>query len=136
MSPVMEQAASRFSGPGAWGLATLAGALFGFALTGALSPRIDPAGHPEVGALLVVPFALLLFLIAAMPLIHARLWHAYFPHVAFFLASIVVAYYLTGYGHHGRERMLHAAYEYYSFIALVGGLYVASGGILADIRGQ
>lgn len=130
------KAAYRFSGPVTWALCTLVGTLCGLALKGALPARLDLAGNPQVGVILVAPFALLLVMIAAMPLIHERFWHVYFPDAAFFLGSIVVAYYVAAFGQHGREQMLHAAREYYSFIALVGGLYVVSGGILIDIRGQ
>lgn len=131
-----EQSTYRFSGPLTWMVACVAGAIGGLALTRLLPPHFDPAGNPQVELILVAPFAMLLILIAAMPLIHARLWHVYFPDAAFFLGSVVVAYYLTGYGQQGREQLLHAAREYYSFIALVGGLYVVSGGILTDIRGR
>jgi len=126
----------RLSGPATWGLSALAGVLLGLLLTWVLPPQLDAAGNPQVAPVLITPFVLLLLLIAAMPLVHPRMWHVYFPDAAFFLGAVVVAYYLFGYGHQGRERMFHAGMEYYSFIALVGGLYVASGGILTDVRGQ
>ncbi len=131
-----EHSEYRYSGARAWLVSCCVGAICGLALTALMPPQLDPAGHPQVGLFLVAPFALLLFLIAAMPLINSRLWHAHFPDAAFFLGAFVVAYYLAGYGHHGREQLVHAAQEYYSFIALVGGLYVVSGGILTDIRGR
>ena len=126
----------RFAGPRTWAISCILGTLCGLALTILMPPQFDEAGHPEVWLALVAPFVLLLVLIATMPLIHSRFWHAYFPDAAFFLGAIVVAYYAAGYGHHGREQLLHAAQEYYAFIALVGGLYVASGGVLIDLRGQ
>lgn len=127
---------SRFSGPLTWAISTVAGLILGVMMTVALPPRLDAAGHPAVGLALVAPFVLLLALIAVMPLVQPRLWHVYFADAAFFLGAIVVAYYVRGYGDSGREQMLHAGREYYAFIALVGGLYVVSGGILADIRGR
>lgn len=130
------RAAYRYSGGRTWAISCAAGSLCGFALTSLAPPHFNAAGHPQVGLFLVTPFVTLLVLIAAMPLIHGRLWHVYFPDAAFFLGSIVAGYYLAGFGRHGREQLLHAAQEYYSFIALVGGLYVVSGGILTDIRGQ
>ncbi len=69
-----------------------------------------------------------------MPFISASFWHHHFPDFAFFLGSLVLAYSIAALGASGRHDMLHAGIEYYSFIALVGGLYVASGGILIDIR--
>jgi Na+/H+ antiporter NhaD/arsenite permease-like protein len=87
---------------------------------------------------------LLLASIALMPFVSTRLWHLHFPDFAFFLGGITTGYYLLGFNvpdpaHHGmtygQYHMLHAGLEYYSFIALVGGLYIVSGGILVDIRG-
>jgi Na+/H+ antiporter NhaD/arsenite permease-like protein len=89
---------------------------------------------PDIPLWLCVPFGLLLVSIATMPLFAAKFWHAHYPDVAFFLGSSILGYYLAAMGTHGRHEMLHAGLEYYSFIALVGGLYVASGGILVDVR--
>ncbi len=83
---------------------------------------------------LLLPFIALLASIALMPFISAPFWHHHFPDFAFFLGALVLAYSLAALGPSGRHDMLHAATEYYAFIALVGGLYVASGGILIDIR--
>lgn len=132
----MSDAHYRFSGPKTWILSTIAGALLGWLLMLAMPPKLDPAGIPEVPVFLVLPFAILLVLIAAMPLVNPHFWHAYFPDAAFLFGSIVVSYYLGGYGAAGRAQLLHAAHEYYSFIALVGGLYVVSGGILTEFRGK
>lgn len=83
---------------------------------------------------LCVPFAVLLLSIALMPFVNAAFWHAHFPDFAFFLGSAVLAYVCIAMGAPGRGEMLHAGLEYYSFIALVGGLYLVSGGIVIDIR--
>jgi Na+/H+ antiporter NhaD/arsenite permease-like protein len=94
-------------------------------------------GHAgiEISPVLCVPFALLLGGIALMPFIHARFWSRYFPDVSFFLGALVTGYYLAGLGSAGLHAVEHAAVEYYSFIALVGGLYVVSGGVLIRSRG-
>lgn len=92
------------------------------------------ADEPLIPLVLCVPFALLLLSIALMPFINEHFWHQHFPDFAFLLGSLVLTYYLVAFGHWGKHEMLHAGIEYYSFIALVGGLYVASGGILIDIR--
>jgi len=107
----------------------------------------DEGGHhygpaPNIPLWLLVPFATLLGSIALMPFISARVWHAHFPDFAFFLGAIVVAYYLLGfdapdYAHgqtYGQYQMTHALLEYYAFIALVGGLYIVSGGVLVDVK--
>ncbi len=119
-----------------WALAALAGAGVGAALLLALPPQLSAGGQPAVSILLVVPFALLLVLIAAMPLISERWWHTHFPDVSFFLGAIIVAYYALGYGRAGGGALVHAGVEYLSFIALVGGLYVVSGGVLVNLRGR
>jgi len=104
----------------------------------------DHGPAPTIPLWLCAPFALLLLSIALMPFINERFWHRHFPDFAFGLAGITIAYYLLGYGagdyHHGLSYgqyvMLHTGVEYYAFIALIGGLYVASGGVLIDVRGR
>src|SRR5690606_40408433 len=71
-------------------------------------------------------------------------WHHHFPDFAFFLGALMVVFYLFGhmdweYSHgmsYGAYQMYHVALEYYAFIALIGGLFVASGGILIDVRSK
>ncbi len=113
------------------------------------SPAED-ASHPAVGPTpdiplwLLLPFAALLGSIALMPFINAHFWHQRFPEIAFFLAAIVVAYYLLGFNQgpfkhgqtYGQYQMLHALKEFYAFIALVGGLFIVSGGVLIDVKGK
>lgn len=104
----------------------------------------EGAKAPTIPLPLALPFALLLFSIAVMPFIHVRFWHRQYQNFAFALGGVTLAYYLIAFGRPGYEhglsygasKMLHAAIEYYAFIALVGGLYVVSGGILVDIRGR
>lgn len=92
--------------------------------------------EPIIPLWLCAPFALLLLSIALMPFVSERFWHAHFPDFAFFLGALMLAYYLRAFGSFGAHAMLHVGAEYYAFIALVGGLFVASGGILVDIRGR
>jgi Na+/H+ antiporter NhaD/arsenite permease-like protein len=95
------------------------------------------AGHGlDVPLWLCVPFAVLLLSIALMPFVSAKFWHAHYPDFAFFLGAAVLTYVCVALGGAGRGEMLHAGLEYYSFIALVGGLYLVSGGIVIDIRDQ
>lgn len=97
------------------------------------------AGHgpkPVIPLALCLPFAMLLGSIAIMPFINAKFWHAHYPDFAFFLGAGVLTYYLVEFGGYGQHAMLHAGIEYYAFIALVGGLFVASGGILVDVRSR
>lgn len=100
--------------------------------------------EPIIQLWMVIPFAILLLSIALMPFINERFWHAHYPDFALLLGGITTAYYFIAFGEagylHGQSyggyKMMHAGIEYYAFIALIGGLYVASGGVHVDIRGQ
>jgi len=86
-------------------------------------------GHGESPPVwLVIPFALLLLMIATGPLFYPHFWHHHYPKVAIALGALVAAYYLFGMGE--TLPIQHAAAEYFSFIALLGSLFVASGCIL------
>lgn len=99
---------------------------------------------PIIPIWLVIPFALLLLSIALMPFINEEFWHHHFPDFAFFLGGTMLAYYLLGFDEpgfshgmsYGQYQMFHVGMEYYAFIALIGGLFVASGGILIDVKGK
>lgn len=100
---------------------------------------------PTIPIWLVLPFAMLLASIALMPFVNGKFWHAHFPDFAFFLGGLVAAYYMLAfkgdepYSHglsYGLYNLKHSALEYYQFIALVGGLFVVSGGILVDLKGK
>lgn len=99
---------------------------------------------PSIPLWLVIPFALLLLSIAVMPFVNERFWHAHYPDFAFILGGIIIAYYFLAFGQpgythglsYGHYNMMHTGLEYYSFIALIGGLFVASGGVLVDVRGR
>ena len=77
---------------------------------------------------LVIPFVVLLLMIATGPLFYAHFWHHHYPKVAVALGLLVAAYYIFALG--DTLPIFHAAEEYFAFIALLGSLYVASGCIL------
>jgi Na+/H+ antiporter NhaD/arsenite permease-like protein len=79
----------------------------------------------------VIPFALLLIMIATGPLFYEHFWHKNYPIVAVSLAALVVLYYLFGVGDVGHP--VHALAEYVQFIALLSSLYIASGGIMINV---
>lgn len=87
--------------------------------------------HDAVPGWMVIPFVLLLLMIATGPLFYEHFWHHYYPHVAVSLAAIVVLYYL--FVIHNTHAPVHALAEYIQFIALLASLYIASGGIMIDI---
>ncbi len=82
----------------------------------------------------VLPFALLLLMIATGPLFYAHFWHKNYPIIAVALGAIVVGYYIFVLGdvHHP----VHSLAEYMSFISLLTALFVASGGILIKVDKQ
>src|SRR5688572_6529736 len=82
---------------------------------------------------LVIPFGLLLACIALGPLVFPRIWHRGYPLIASGLGAISVCYYLL---QRNSAPMVHAAEEYISFIALIGSLYVVSGGIHIRVKGE
>lgn len=92
----------------------------------------DEGHHSEAPpAWTVLPFVILLLMIATGPLFYEHFWHKNYPIVAVALAAIVVLYYLfVLHNYHGP---VHALAEYVQFIALLASLYIASGGIMIDI---
>src|SRR6185369_326485 len=92
------------------------------------------AEHAAPSPWLVAPFVLLLLAIALGPLVLPRAWSRHYPKVACSLAAITLVYYL--FGLHEFVRVLHVAHEYASFIVLVGSLFVVSGGIHLNVKGE
>lgn len=82
---------------------------------------------------MIVPFGLLLTTIALAPLFFGSWWNRHYPKVAVALGTITVAYYLIGL--QAAPRVVETAKEYFSFICLVGSLFVVSGGIHVGVRG-
>jgi Na+/H+ antiporter NhaD/arsenite permease-like protein len=80
---------------------------------------------------LVIPFVMLLLMIATGPLFYEHFWHKNYPKIAVGLAILVVFYYLFILGN--VHSPVHAMAEYIQFIALLASLYIASGGILIEI---
>jgi Na+/H+ antiporter NhaD/arsenite permease-like protein len=81
----------------------------------------------ELSYLLVAPFIILLGSIAIAPLFFPDWWGKHYSKVSLSLGAAVVAYYLLVMNSH--EAVLHSAEEYFSFIVLIGSLYIVSGGI-------
>ena len=80
----------------------------------------------------------LLLLIAVMPLTGPRLkhvWERYYPHIAIGLGAFVAAYYLMSVPS-GADIVRHTAHEYFSFIVLIGSLFVVAGGIHISVKGE
>jgi len=75
---------------------------------------------------MILPFALLLLAIAVGPFLHRHWWEKYYPHVSIGLGLLVCLYYFFFLDYH---RIFDTLSEYFSFIVLIGSLFVASGGI-------
>ncbi|MBI3804957.1 MAG: sodium:proton antiporter [Nitrospirae bacterium] len=84
--------------------------------------------HP----LWMIPFWLLLLMIAVAPFIHETWWEHNYPPVALGLGCLIAVYYSAGRGETGR--VWNTASEYISFIALVGSLYTVTGGVWVHIQ--
>lgn len=91
----------------------------------------DGESHHAPPGWTVIPFVLLLLMIATGPLFYEHFWHKNYPKVAIALAALVVSYYL--FVLHNTHSPIHALAEYVQFIALLASLYIASGGIMIDI---
>ncbi len=89
---------------------------------------IEP--HP----LMLLPFVAMLLCIALLPLILQNHWERYYHFVAIFLAAIPLVYYARVLKQ--PERLLHEARDYISFIALIGSLFIVTGGIHIVVRGR
>lgn len=96
-----------------------------------VSDAAESAEHPDAPVWLVIPFILLLVLIATGPLFYEHFWHKNYPIISVILAVIVVGYYL--FVLHNLHDPIHHLFEYIQFIALLGSLYIASGGIMIEI---
>ena len=87
--------------------------------------------HVLPNPFMVLPFAILLLMIATGPLFYHHFWERNYPKVALFLGSITVVYYLVFLN--DTYSLIHTLAEYISFIALLASLFVASGGILIKV---
>ena len=90
------------------------------------------AAHVLPDPLMVIPFALLLLMIATGPLFYHHFWEKHYPKIAITLGLVTTAYYLFVLNDY--HSLLHTLAEYLSFIALLGSLFVASGGILIKVN--
>ncbi|MCX7721679.1 MAG: sodium:proton antiporter [Verrucomicrobiae bacterium] len=83
---------------------------------------------------MIVPFVLLLGAIALGPLVGGQLWQRHYGKVSFGLGAVTLWYYLGVL--HAHHRVLEVAHEYVSFIALIGSLFIVSGGIHIAVKGE
>jgi Na+/H+ antiporter NhaD/arsenite permease-like protein len=87
-----------------------------------------------VSPVMILPFIALLAAIALAPFLNRKWWDTNYPAVSISLGLVVVIYYVAAI--HNPGRLVVTLYEYVSFIALIGSLYVVSGGILFRMKGR
>lgn len=80
---------------------------------------------------MVIPFIILLLMIATGPLFYKHFWERHYPKIAIILGLITVAYYIIFLNEY--RSLIHTFTEYISFIALLSSLFVASGGIFIKV---
>ena len=90
--------------------------------------------YPEPHPLSIVPFALLLLAIAIAPLLAAEQWHRHYAKVCAGLAAVTVVYYV--FALRAGLRVVHAVFDYASFMIVVGGFFVVAAGIHLQVRGR
>jgi Na+/H+ antiporter NhaD/arsenite permease-like protein len=88
--------------------------------------------HPGM----MLPFGLLLGLIALAPLLAPKWWLKFYPLVALTLGSVTVGYYLFFLPAPATTKVFHTAHEYFSFMTLIGSLFIVSGGIHIHVKGE
>ena len=101
-------------------------------------PLAATAEHVEISPLLIIPFGLLLLLIATMPLSPAKIkhfWEHNYHFVALGLAAFVAVFYLLKIPGGGIE-IAKTAKDYFSFIVLIGSLFIVAGGIHIKTSGE
>ncbi len=95
---------------------------------------VTASAVPTVAWPACVPFVALLLMIALGPLLFGGWWSRHYPKVAVALAAVTLTHYLIGL--RAVDRVLHTGAEYTSFVCLIGSLFVVSGGIHIEVRGE
>jgi Na+/H+ antiporter NhaD/arsenite permease-like protein len=85
---------------------------------------------------MALPFVVLLVIIALGPLSFEKWWLKHYPKVCLGLGAVTVAYYMFALPDAAKHKVAHTAVEYISFILLIGSLFVVSGGIHINVKGE
>lgn len=87
--------------------------------------------HQLPNILMVLPFVILLLMIATGPIFYHHFWENHYPKISIVLGTITATYYWLILN--DTHSILHTAAEYFSFIALLASLFYASGGIMIKV---
>ena len=89
---------------------------------------------------MILPFGALLAMIAIGPLLLPNWWLKHYAKVALALGAVTLVYYFLGFQGDAagiaRHKIGETAHHYLSFIALIGSLYIVSGGIHINVKGE
>ena len=77
---------------------------------------------------IIIPFIFLLLSVALMPLVNKHFWEKKYHWFSFIPGIIVILYYALFLNNF--HRVMETFHEYFSFICLIGSLYIVTGGIL------
>lgn len=84
---------------------------------------------------MILPFALWLILIALAPLYFSHVWIRHYGKLSLLFAAGTIGYYLFFLPKAAFHTVLLTGMDYFSFIVLIGSLYVVSGGIVINLKG-
>lgn len=87
-----------------------------------------------VSGYMTLPFVALLLAIAVMPFVNKHFWERNYHWVSYGLGAAVVIYYV--YYLSATHKVLETAFEYVSFICLIGSLFVVTGGIVIKLKNE
>ncbi len=97
-------------------------------------PPLLNASLPPVQPYIVIPFFILLCLIACGPIFFEHFWHRYYRVIAIALGLIVLAYYV--FVLHNTHLPAETLADYASFAILLSALYIAAGGIYINVNAR
>jgi Na+/H+ antiporter NhaD/arsenite permease-like protein len=83
---------------------------------------------------MILPFALWIVLIALAPHYFSRPWTSHYGKLALLFGATTIGYYV--FDLHAVQPVFAAARDYFSFIVLIGSLYVVAGGIHISAEGE
>ena len=85
---------------------------------------------------MILPFGLLLAAIALGPLLARHWWEKHYGKTVAALAAITAGYYLLALPPAAAHTVAQAGRDYLGFVALVGSLFVVSGGLHITVKGE
>lgn len=113
---------------------TLGAAMHPFLAVSLEATEAHEAAPVSPSPLFILPFVLLLGCIALLPLLTPHWWERHHPRISTGLGAITAGYYWLGLqrpGHIG-----HTMLDYFSFVSLIGSLFIVAGGIHLTVRGS